>query len=170
MPIYNLLEYSENYSMRSRSLWKYFSDEVNDAATENDATNNEKNNNKTTRIKSIEYKTKLIGSVPTENSRLYPDFVVPLTYLRNFRKFLALLLINCEVELDLSWSKECIISEISTAPEVGRDNPVNARLTIGTTFLVNNTKLYVPVVTLSINDNIKFFENIKQSFEKNNFL
>ena len=36
----------------------------------------------------------------------------------------------------------------------------------GVTFQINNAKLYVPVVTFSINDNVKLLENIKQGFEK----
>ena len=46
------------------------------------------------------------------------------------------------------------------------DNLVNETLTTGETFQINNAKLYVPVVTLSINDNIKFLENIKQGFKR----
>ena len=65
-------------------------------------------------------------------------------------------LVNCEIELDLLCSKECIISEISIVSEIKGDNPVAAIQTTGTTCQVSNAKLYVPVVTLSINDNIKF--------------
>ena len=63
MPMYNLLEYSENYSMTSGSLWNY-RDEINDEANENVSNNNTINNNKTITSKSFEYKTKLIGSSP----------------------------------------------------------------------------------------------------------
>ena len=72
-------------------------------------------------------------------------------------------LINCEIEIDLSWSKEFVISKISVKSRVVGDpdaNPpvpvVAAIQTTGAMFQVNNVKLYVPVVTLSINDNIKF--------------
>ena len=82
-------------------------------------------------------------------------------------------MINCVIELDLSWSKECIISEISITPRVaGNPNtnlPVPAVAAIqitGATFQIYNFKLYVPVVTLPINDNIKFLENIKQDFKR----
>ena len=51
--MYNLLEYSDNYSMASRSLWNYFRDEVNDSANEN-------NDIKQKQEKSFEYKTKII--------------------------------------------------------------------------------------------------------------
>ena len=81
-------------------------------------------------------------------------------------------MINCEIEFDLSWSKECIISEKSIIPGVvanpNANPPVQARATIqttGATFQTNNAILYAPVVTFSIND-IKFFENIKQGFKR----
>ena len=41
-----------------------------------------------------------------------------------------------------------------------------ATTTTGATFQINNVELYVPIVTLSINDNIKFLENIKQRFKR----
>ena len=50
MPIYNLLEYSNNYSMTSRSWRSYYRDEINDSANENEDANNFRiNNNKTTK-------------------------------------------------------------------------------------------------------------------------
>ena len=81
-------------------------------------------------------------------------------------------LINCEIELHLTWSKYCIISEISITPSIDgkpRVSPpvlaVASRQITGATLQINNAKLYVPVVTLSINDNIKFLKNIKQGFK-----
>ena len=51
MPMYNLLEYSDNYSERSRSLWNYYRDDVNKNNTADDY---RKNNNKTVANKSSE--------------------------------------------------------------------------------------------------------------------
>ena len=57
MPIYNLLEYSDNYSMASRRFWNYYRDEVNDDdKNENDNAINSINNNETVASKSSEYK------------------------------------------------------------------------------------------------------------------
>ena len=75
-------------------------------------------------------------------------------------------LINCEIELDLTWSKIRVISEISGTPEVEGANPADETLTTGAIFQINNTKLYVPVVSLSINDNTKFLEHVKQEFKR----
>ena len=57
--MYNLLEYSDNYSMKSGSLWDYHRDEINNDVNENDY-DNRWNNNKIITSKSFEYKTKLI--------------------------------------------------------------------------------------------------------------
>ena len=62
-------------------------------------------------------------------------------------------LINCEIELDLKWTKNCVLIE--------EDHNIT-----GATFTVTSTKFYVPVVTLSINDNIKFLEYINQGFKR----
>ena len=88
-------------------------------------------------------------------------------------RFLDLSLFNCKTELDLSWSKEYMISEISIRPPVVGSPDANLSVpevsaiqATGATFQINNAKLYVPVVTLSINDNIKFLENIKHGFKR----
>ena len=74
--------------------------------------------------------------------------------MSNFWRSLDLPSINCEVELDLSQSKNCIKSETSRTAAVGGDNPAEATLTTRATFQINNTKLNIPVVSLSINDKI----------------
>ena len=58
MSVYNLLEYSDNYSMTSGSLWNYYRDEVNDAANENDNANNKINNNKTIEVNLLNIRQK----------------------------------------------------------------------------------------------------------------
>ena len=87
MPMYNLLEYSDNYSMTSGSLWNYcYRDEINDDSNEN-ANNNRINNNKTITNKSFEYKTKLIGSTPNNNNILDAEFAVPLKKFLEISRF-----------------------------------------------------------------------------------
>ena len=153
MPMYNLLEDSDNYCMTWGSLWNYFRDKTNDDANVNNAARNKINNNKTIKSKPFEYKAKLVGIMPNNNNILDAEVVVPLKYLSNFWRYFNLPLINCEIELDLSWSKECIISEISIVSAIAgnpRDNPPvqarEARQTAGATFQINNAKLYIPVV------------------------
>ena len=152
-------------------LLNYHRGEVNDSADETDNNDNMINNNKTTTSKSFKYKTKITGKTTINTSRLNAEVVVPLNYLSNVWRSLNLPLNNCKIELDLSWWKECIITEVSrTFKAVDPDgDPVVYELvteTTGATFQINNMKLYVPVVTLSINDNINFLENIKQGYER----
>ena len=61
MPMYSLLEYSDNYSMASGSLWNYHKDEMNDDANENNVASYRINNNKTTASRFFEYRTKIWG-------------------------------------------------------------------------------------------------------------
>ena len=94
--------------------------------------------------------------------------VVPLKHLSNFWKNLNMPLINCEVELILTWFRNCVLINKSTRdadyganPIVHEiDNPEDA------TFQITDIKLYVPVVTLSKENDIKFLEKLKSGFKK----
>ena len=68
--------------------------------------------------------------------------MVPLKYLSNFWRTLEIPLINCEVNLILTWSSDCVINYTNVANEV----PI---------FAITETNLYVPVITLSTQDNAK---------------
>ena len=145
-------------------------------ANKNNAINNMINTNKIITSKYFEYKTKLIGSIPDDNNTSDAEAVVLLRYLSNFWRSLDLPLINCKMELDLPWSKNCIISEISIIPRISPNPNANPHVqkiaaiqTTSATFQINNAKLYVPVVTLSIKDNINFLESKKQEFKKTIF-
>ena len=118
MPMCDLLEYCDNYSMTSRNLWNCYRDEVNDSANaNNDANNYRINSNKTATSKSFEYNGKLIERTPKSNNTLNV-VVIPLKYLSSFWRSIDLLLINCEIELDLTRSKNCVISKVSRTSEV----------------------------------------------------
>ena len=62
-----------------------------------------------------------------------------------------------------------VISETSRTPVVGRANPLDATLTTGAEFQVNNAKPYIPVFTLSIKDNFEFLEHLKQEFRRTTY-
>ena len=150
--------------MTSATLWNYH--KVNDDANENNPAGTYSINNKTTTSKSFEYKTKITVSTPADNSKLDTEVVAPLKYLSNFWRSLDLPLISCEIELDLRWAKNCVISETSRTAATAGDNPVEATTTTSAIFQINNAKLYVPAITLSVNDNIRFLENIEQWFKR----
>ena len=77
-----------------------------------------------------------------------PVFTVPLKYLSNFRRSLEMPLINCKVELKLKWTKYCLLSA------AGNNNNINENANVNNIiFNIKDTKLYVPVVTLSARDN-----------------
>ena len=79
--------------------------------------------------------------------------MVPLKYLSNFCRTLEMPLINCEVELILAWSAGCVIIYRDVADQVP-------------TFTITETNLYVPVVTLSTQDNAKLLPQLKSGFKR----
>ena len=87
MPVYNLLEYCNIYSMTSRSLRNYYRDEINDDPNENNAARNTINNNKTIASKLFECKTKLFGRIPNNKNILDAEVAVPLKDLSHFWGF-----------------------------------------------------------------------------------
>ena len=107
----------------------------------------------------------------TNNNLIKNDvkIVIPLKHLSNFWRILDILLISCEVELILTWSKNCVLkNKLTRDADYGADpivceidNPENA------IFQITDTKLYVPVVTLSKENNIKLLERLKTGFRKN---
>ena len=113
MPMYNLLGYSDSYSMTLGSLSNYYRDKINDDENENDENGNKISNNKTTTSKSFKYKTKIIVSILGTASRLNAEVVVSLNNLSNFWRFLELPLVKCKIQLDLRWERNCIMTEIS---------------------------------------------------------
>ena len=93
MLMYNLIEYRDNYSKTSRSLWQYYKDNPND---------NLENS------KSFKYKVKITGKAPDDGNTKDVEILAPLKYLSNFWRTLEMPLINCEVELILTWSNNCV--------------------------------------------------------------
>ena len=106
-------------------MWNYYRDEINDSVIESNDDGYKINSNKTITSKSFEYKTKLVVKMPNNDNILDAEVVVPSKYLSNFWRSLDLPVINCEIELDLPWSKECIISEISVTPAIAGNPRAN---------------------------------------------
>ena len=131
----DLLEYSNNYSMTSGSLCNNYRDGVNDGANEIYAENYRIDNSKTVASEYFEYETKIIGWTPANDNTLDTEVILPLRYLSNFWRslnlFFWLFFFNCDIEFDLSWPKDCVISEISKnheeAANPGANLPIAAR-------------------------------------------
>ena len=84
MPMYNLIEYSDNYSKTSGSLWQYYRDDPNDILTNS---------------KSFKFKMKITGKTPAVGNTKEVKIVAPLKYLSNFWRTLEMSLITCEINL-----------------------------------------------------------------------
>ena len=84
MPMYNLIEYSDNYSKTSGSLWQYYKDDPNDNITQSE---------------SFKSKIKITGKTPAAGNTKDVEIIVPLKYLSNFWRTLEMPLINCEINL-----------------------------------------------------------------------
>ena len=164
MPMYNLLEYSKNYRRTTGSLWNYYRYEPNSGTDANNITHSTLNS------ESFDYKANFMKNGMTHNNLTKNDvkIVVSLKYLSNFWRSLNIPLFNCEVELILTWFKNCMLINKSTRdadygadPVVYEiDNPEDS------TFQITDTKLYVPVVTLSRENDSKLLEQLKTGFKK----
>ena len=85
----------------------------------------------------------------TNGSAKNTKIVVPLKYLRNSLRSLEMPLINCKVHLELNWNEDCILLS----------NENSAKITI------MNTKLHVPIVTLSTKDNVNLTKQLINGFK-----
>ena len=96
------------------------------------------------------------------------NIVVPLKHLSNFWRHLDIPLINCEVELILTWFKNCVVIDKITRNANYNADPIVYEINNpeDATFQITDTKLYVPVVTLSKENNIKLLEKLKSGFKK----
>ena len=145
MPMYSLIEYSDNYSDTSGSLWQFKRDEspvTNAGNTDNVSTNNPT---------SFRYKSSVIGESTAGDNWVFKNvkIVAPLKYLSNFWRYLGMPLINVKIHIELDWTKDCVTSTIAD-----------------TTFKITNTKLYVPIITLSAKDNAKLVKLLQEGFTR----
>ena len=93
------------------------------------------------------------------------EVVVPLKYLSNFWRPLNISLINCEIELILAWSKSYALVDMTVIAAGNNKDPPAIVATTGLEFQIKDTKLYVPVVTLSNENDNKFLEQLKSGFK-----
>ena len=136
--MYNLIEYSDNYSDTSVSLWQFKRDEIEGDVDSTVDDNHIPNN-------SSSFKYELSFTTNRNGVRI----VVPLKYLSNFWRSLEMPLINCKVELSLSWNPDCFLSNL-----VGNS-----------TFTITDAKLYVPIMILSAENNAKSWKILNEGFK-----
>ena len=147
MPMYNLIEYSDNYTKITGSLWQYCKDIP--GRDNNNLIEGFTGGNTTD---SFNFKAKLTGKTGNNGTKDV-EIMVPLKYLSNFWRTLEMPLINCEVNLILTWSSTCVL----VATNIPNQNA---------TFAITDTKLHVPIVTLSTQENTKFLQQLKSGFKR----
>ena len=145
MPIYNLIEYSDIYSDTSGSLWQLKRDEVL-AGNANLSINSSQ---------SFKYKAAFLGKTAdavnnTNSSLKEAKIVFPLKYLSNFERSLEMPLINCKVYPEFDWIKDCILSSAGNTAK----------------FAITDTKLHVPIVTLSTKDSANLTKQLNEGFKR----
>ena len=159
MPMYNLLEYSTNYRKTTGSLWNYYRDEPNDPLSSGS--------------ESFKYKTGITGNTynvgdveegydANKVGKNETELVIPLKHLNNFWRSLNTPLINCEVELILTWSKNCVLADMTL--DAYADPAILAPS--GAKIKITDTKLYVQVVTFLKENDTKLLEQLKTRFKK----
>ena len=146
MPVYNLIEYSNNYSKTYGSLWQYCKDIP---AVNNDGDIVDFDGANAADL--FNFKAKTTSHTDDYGEIDNVEVMVPLKYLSNFWKTLEMPLINCEVNL-MTCSSNCVI--------------VYTNANQGATFEITETKLCVPVVPLSTQDNIKLSPQLKSGFKR----
>ena len=117
------------------TLWQYFRDEPNDDIEDSE---------------SFKSKIKITGKTPDDNNEKDVEIMVPLKYLSNFWRTLEMPIINCEVNLILTRSSTCVITDSNGAG----------------LFAITDTKLYFPVVTLSAQENTKLLQQLRSGFKR----
>ena len=105
-------------------------------------------------IDSFNFNEKIAGQTD-DNGGINIEIMVPLKYLINFWRTLEIPLINCEINLILTWSANCVI----LFSAIGNQ---------GATFAITGTKFYVPVVNLSTKVNLKLLDKLKSDFKRIN--
>ena len=159
-----MIEYRKNYSKKSGSLWNYYRDEPNNPRDDN------YNEDPITNSKSFKYKTSITGKTAVNRNTKEVEFAVPLKHLINFWRTLDMLLINCDVNLILTWSEDCVLINITTQAAVPAQGNIPARPVINpptdATFKITDTNLFVTVVTLSTENDNKLLEQLKTGFKR----
>ena len=163
MKHYNLIEYIDNYQDTVGPLYQFKRDEQELGAIgalivviKGNSSSFKYKSNLLSGLNSI--LTPADGNVAAYRTFKNAQILVPLKYVSSFFRTLELPLINTKLHLELSWSKNCIVSTAGT----NGDNDTN-------TFQITKTELYAPVATLSTNDNEKLNDLLRKGFKRSVF-
>ena len=134
MLMYNPIEYSDNYAKWSGSLWQYYEDEPHGTMVNSE---------------SFKSKMNITGKTPASGNTEDVEIAESLKYLNNFWRTLEIPLTNCEINVIVIWSVDCVILSATET----------------TKFAITYTKLYVPVVALSAQGNAKILQELNSGFK-----
>ena len=134
MPIYNLVEYYNNYSQISESLWQYYRDTSTAVLLNN---------------KSFKSKIRITRKNPAADNVKDVKISIPLKYLSTFWRTFEIPLINCKINLILTYS----------------ENFAAFSATGVTKFAITDTTLYAHVIKSSPQDNIKLSKQLESGFK-----
>ena len=137
MLMYNFLECSKNYRKTTGSIWNCYRDEPSNSLSSNS--------------ESCKYRTSITGHTGYDADKVGKnknEVIILLIYISDFWRALNIPLINCEEELILIWSKNCVLADMAVANNGST----------GLDFKIIDTKLYVPVVTLSKENDMKLLD------------
>ena len=163
MPMYNLLGYSKNYRKTTGSLWNHYRDGPIDLLSSGS--------------KSFKYKTSITGNTYNVDAgeagydadkvgKNETEITVPLKHLINFCRTLNIPLINCEIELILTWSQNCALADMTARAAGNNNDPPAIVAPTGSEFQIIDTKLHIPVATLSQENDKKRLEQLKSGFKR----
>ena len=158
-------------------MWNYYRDEPSDFPANNC------NGNPVTSSASFKYKTSITGKTSNANqengqnteqgntkTKKNLEIAVPLKHLSNLRRTVDMPMINCKVSLTLTWSVNCVLTDITTqaARAAQGDNPARPATNApkNAIFQITDTKLYLPVVTLSFEKYKRLLEKLRTGFKR----
>ena len=159
MPMYNLLEYSDNFNKTTRSMYN-FNRDVAPTTAENVWTSSSV-------IEKVKRNEEVARTADGSGS-LNVQLLVPFTYLSTFFRSLEMPLINCEIELQLTWHDNCLVGYAGTTG----DNAIAGAEALGDnanpvmTFEITDTKTYIPVVTLRSIESEELLRSLDRGFTK----
>ena len=145
MLMYNLIAYSDNYSRTTARLWQYHKDKARNSITDS-------------------YSLKLISRLvanTNEHGIINLEIAVPLKYLSNFWRTIEMCLINCEINLLVTWPANYVVSELNRRVTFAI---ADIKLYVSAAIAIADIKLYVSAATLSTNDTVKLLQQIKTGF------
>ena len=153
-----MLESSKNYRKTTGSLWNYYRDVPCNPPSSN--------------FVSFKYKTNIKGNIyngdhdANKVCKNETEIAIPLKHSSNFWRTLNIPLINCEIELILTWSKYCALADMTVRAARNNNDPPAILARTGLEFQITDTKLCIPVVTLSKENDKKLLEQLKSGFKR----